>query len=250
MKQSQASYIAPFKLGEPFVSHAVSRVVKSNADGYETGDLVYLRGPWESYTVYPNAAEVGELRVLKPAAGIPLSYYIGILGMPGMTAWAGVNVLSHPKAGETLYVSAAAGAVGQAVVQYGKKAGLHVVGSAGSDDKCALVEKELKADKCINYKTAKIEEAIKAACPKGIDINFENVGGEQYEAVLNNMNKGGRVPVCGWISGYNSSGPLFSAEKFEADAKAHDLEFVKFFLVSNYYAVSFLFLRHRSFCRD
>lgn len=208
MKQNVASYAAPFKLGDPFLSHAVSRVIKSNADGYKTGDLVYLRGYWESYTVYADASKVPELRVVTPAAGIPLSYYIGSLGMPGMTAWAGLMVLAHPKAGETLFVSAASGAVGQSVVQYGKKAGLHVVGSAGSDDKCEFVAKELHADACFNYKKppgGSIGAALKEACPKGIDINFENVGGETYEEVLKLMNKQGRVSVCGWISAYHSN---------------------------------------------
>lgn len=127
MKQNVQSYIPPFKLGEPFLSHAVSRIIKSNADGYKVGDLVYLRGAWEAYSVYPDASTVTELRVLNPTPGIPLSYYIGSLGMPGMTAYAGLLVLAHPKAGETLFVSAASGAVGQSVVQYGKKVGSFVL---------------------------------------------------------------------------------------------------------------------------
>ncbi|KAI9028745.1 oxidoreductase [Hyaloraphidium curvatum] len=239
MKQNVASYAAPFKLGEPFLSHQVSRVLASNAEGYKKGDLVYLRGRWETHSAYPDAAAVPELRVLEPAEGIPLSYYIGSLGMPGMTAWAGLNVLAHPEPKETLFVSAASGAVGQSVVQYGKKLGMRVVGSAGSDDKCEWVKEELGADEVFNYKKppgGSIAAAVKAACPEGIDVNFENVGGETYQAVLENMNKGGRISVCGWISGYNSNAPLFPGpEKWQADKESRGLEYVKFFLVSDYY---------------
>lgn len=170
MKHGVQSYAAPFPLGEPFVSHAISRVLKSNAEGFKAGDLVYLLGRWESHTVYPDASKVPELRVFNPAPGIPLYVYISALGMPGMTAWAGLNILAHPKAGETLFVSAASGAVGQMVVQYGVKNGMRVVGTAGSDEKCEFV-KSLGAAECFNYKKppgGSIEAAVKAACPNGI----------------------------------------------------------------------------------
>ncbi|KAI9028791.1 hypothetical protein DFJ74DRAFT_703751 [Hyaloraphidium curvatum] len=235
MRQGVKSYIPPFSLNEPFVSHAVSRVAKSGADGFKEGDLVYLMGSWESYTVHKDASKVPQLKVLEPAKGIPLSYYIGVLGMPGMTAWAGLMVLAHPKAGETLFVSAASGAVGQVVVQYGKKMGMRVVGCAGSDEKCEWVKKELGADECLNYKKppgGSIAAAVKAACPNGIDVNFENVGGEIYEAVLANMNKGGRVSVCGWITDYNKSSMGGTPERLEQDRVDKDLEYCRWFLVS------------------
>jgi len=141
------------------------------------------------------------------ASRVPASYYLGILGMPGLTAWFGLLEIGKPKAGETLVVSGAAGATGSLVTQMGKILGCRVVGTAGTSDKCAWLTKELGADAAINYRTGKLDAALRDACPKGVDIYFENVGGEMLDAVLGLVNPFARIALCGMISQYNLATP-------------------------------------------
>jgi NADPH-dependent curcumin reductase CurA len=139
--------------------------------------------------------------------GVPLSYYLGILGMPGMTAYFGLRELGQPKAGETVLVSAASGAVGSVVGQLAKIAGCRAVGIAGGREKCDYVTRELGFDACVDYKSGGLAEKLKESCPQGIDVYFENVGGEMLDTVLAQMNLFSRVVVCGMISQYNVTEP-------------------------------------------
>jgi NADPH-dependent curcumin reductase len=148
-----------------------------------------------------NGAGVGKVDLTKA----PMERWVGGLGMPGWTAYFGLLEIGQPKAGETVVVSAASGAVGSLVGQIAKIKGCHVVGLAGGPDKCAYVTKELGFDACVDYKAGNIAANLKAACPKGIDVYFENVGGEILDAVLLQMNPFGRIPVCGLISAYNAT---------------------------------------------
>ena len=154
------------------------------------------------------------MRKLDPKAA-PISTALGVLGMPGMTAYVGLLDIGRPKAGETVVVSAAAGAVGSIVGQIAKLKGCRAVGVAGSDDKCAHVVKDLGFDACVNYKNADLFGALKAACPKGIDVYFDNVGGDVLKAVLRLVNPFARIPICGAISQYNATemppGPNWAA---------------------------------------
>jgi NADPH-dependent curcumin reductase CurA len=158
-------------------------------------------GAWEQYTTAPGAA----LNKLDENAGIPLSNFLGVLGPTGLTAYFGLLEVGKPQAGETVLVSAAAGAVGSVVGQIAKKKGCRVVGMAGSDDKCSWLTDDLGFDAVINYKTCgDYESAIRLACPDGVDVYFDNVGGEILDAALMCLNKYARVAVCGWISTYNT----------------------------------------------
>ncbi|KAJ3410363.1 hypothetical protein HDV05_003866 [Chytridiales sp. JEL 0842] len=203
MRVGAASYVAGFALNAPMSGGAVGKVVKSNNADFPVGTVVVGHMTWESYVVVPKAAG---LTKINESLGVPLSFYLGILGMPGMTAYSGLLKIGKPKAGETLFVSAASGAVGLVVCQIGKILGLRVVGSAGSDDKVAYLRDVLKIDGAFNYKTEDIAESLDKHCPNGIDIYFENVGGETLDAVLPRMNNFGRIPVCGMISQYNGAG--------------------------------------------
>jgi hypothetical protein len=157
-------------------------------------------GAWEAYTKVPAVM----LNKLDEAAGIPLSTYLGVLGPTGLTAYFGLLDVGRPKAGDTVLVSAAAGAVGSVVGQIAKMQGCRVVGMAGTDDKCRWLEEDLGFDAVINYKQCgDYEAAIRVACPDGVDVYFDNVGGEIFDAALLCLNKFARVAVCGWISTYN-----------------------------------------------
>ncbi|KAI8888421.1 NAD(P)-binding protein [Backusella circina FSU 941] len=200
---SVKSYSPAFALDQPMNSHVMALVLKSNNDRFAEGDLVYGLGSHQNYVVVPEPyTKLLEVRNEAKDSGIPLSNYVGVLGMPGNTAYTGLIKFGKPKAGETLYVSAASGAVGQLVGQIGKNLGLHVVGSAGSDEKVAYL-KEIGFDSAFNYKTRDAEEALGELCPNGIDIYFENVGGKMLEAVINHSNRFARIVCCGMISQYN-----------------------------------------------
>ena len=194
------SYVPPAELGAPMVGQTVGEVVESKHPGFKPGDRVLTSLGWQQYGV----AKGKELRVVDTKR-IPASYYLGILGMPGMTAWFGLFDIGKPKAGETLVVSAASGAVGSVVGQLAKSEGLRVVGIAGGREKCDHVVKELGFDACIDHRAGKLADALRAACPNGIDIDFENVGGEVFETVVRQMNKFGRVIVCGLIAEYSAT---------------------------------------------
>ncbi len=199
------SYAAPQAIGEPMIGGTVGEVVESRHPGFAVGDSVVGMGGWQEFSVI-NAALPGAVRKVD-ASVIPLSAYLGAVGMPGVTAWVGLIHLIAPKAGETIVVDAASGAVGSAVGQLAKSRGCRAVGLAGGADKCAYVVDELGFDACIDYKqhrdVASLAAALDAAAPGGVDGLFENVGGLILNVVLSRMNAFGRVALCGMISGYD-----------------------------------------------
>ncbi|KAL3157229.1 hypothetical protein ABBQ38_001466 [Trebouxia sp. C0009 RCD-2024] len=195
------SYVPAFELGKPLYSGALGKVVKSSNSSFKDGDIVFGSLHWANYTRVPEGKG---LTKIDTSAGLPLSYYLGVLGMTGLTAYAGLLEIGKPKEGETVYVSAASGAVGQIVGQIAKLKGCRVVGSAGTDEKVKLLKEKFAYDAAFNYKTCKdLTATLQELCPNGIDIYFENVGGEMLEAVLDVCNKNARIPTCGMISQYN-----------------------------------------------
>jgi len=194
------NYIAPIALGDAVRSSVIGRVVKSNSPDFVPGDVAMTMGAWERYTTVLAAT----LNKLDEGMGIPLSTFLGALGPTGLTAYFGLLEVGKPKAGETVLVSAAAGAVGSVVGQIARMQGCRAVGMAGSDDKCQWLTGELGFDAAVNYKTCgDLADAIRTACPDGVDVYFDNVGGEILDATLLCLNKHARVAVCGWISTYN-----------------------------------------------
>lgn len=196
------SYAAAFNVDDPVVNTCIGKVVRSSSDDYAEGDLVLAYVGIAEYAVVPDPKAQMVRRVQNPH-GLDLGHFLGALGMPGLTAWSGLHRIGRPKKGETLFVSSAAGAVGQIVGQIAKREGLRVVGSVGSDEKLDFITKELGFDAGFNYKKENPKDALPRLAPEGIDINFENVGGDHLEAALNAMNKGGRMPICGMIAEYN-----------------------------------------------
>jgi NADPH-dependent curcumin reductase CurA len=194
------SYATPVQIGEVMGGHTVSEVIESRNPAFNKGDFVTGYDGWQSYGVSAGK----ELRKLDPKA-VPISTAIGVLGMPGLTAFVGLMDIGQPKPGETVVVSAASGAVGAVVGQLAKIKGCRAVGIAGSPDKCKYLVEELGFDAYINYKTDDLVPALKAACPNGVDIYFENVGGAVFAAILRVINKGARIPLCGVISEYNAT---------------------------------------------
>ncbi len=199
-----ASYSPPVAIGAVMTGGVVGEVVKSNDPAIRVGEIVEGRLGWQEYGVARGA----ELRKIDPKIA-PISTANGILGMPGMTAYFGLIDCGKPQPGETIVVSAASGAVGQVVGQIGKIMGCRVVGIAGGKAKCDFVVKELGFDACVDYKAEKdLDAALRAACPDGIDVYFENVGGAVGDAVLRNLNFFARVALCGSISQYNETAPM------------------------------------------
>ncbi len=196
------SYAPPVNIGDVMCGHTVSEVIESNNREFRPGDLVAGYDGWQQFAVSSGK----ELRKLDPAAA-PISTAIGVLGMPGMTAFVGLIDIGKPQAGETVVVSAASGAVGSVVGQLAKAHGCRAVGVAGSDDKCRHVTNELGFDACVNYKGGDLVGALTKACPNGIDVYFENVGGAVFDAVLRLLNRGARIPLCGIIADYNATAP-------------------------------------------
>ena len=195
------SYAAPVEIGDVMEGGAVSEVVESRADGLRPGDFVLGHTGWQEYAVAPAKA----LRKLDPNAA-PASTALGVLGMPGMTAYTGLLNIGQPKEGETVVVAAAAGAVGSVVGQIAKIKGCRAVGIAGGKEKCDIVRGEFGFDECIDHRSPAMADELKAACPNGIDVYFENVGGEVFQAVLPLLNPFARIPVCGLIAHYNATG--------------------------------------------
>jgi len=200
------SYEPAFTLGQPFSGHGIGEVVKSNNPDFPVGVKVVSLLAWETYTVIKQNNWFATTKITE-IEGIPLSNWIGVLGMPGMTAFVGLHKIGNPKVGETIFISAASGAVGQLVGQLAKGLGLRVVGSAGEDSKVEYLVKELKFDAAFNYKTCDMNAELTKHCPKGIDIYFENVGGKTLEVVLTHCNNFARIVVCGMISQYNTQKP-------------------------------------------
>jgi hypothetical protein len=198
------SYAASQPLGQVFQGGTAGEVVESRHPKYQPGDKVVGFGGWQEYSVV-NAAQPGALRKVD-TTHVPLSHYLGAVGMPGVTAWYGLVKIINPKAGETLVITAASGAVGSAFGALAKARGCRVVGIAGGADKCTYVTDELGFDACIDYRAhpdvKSMAAALKDACPNGIDGYFENVGGYILDAVLLRLNAFARIALCGMIAGY------------------------------------------------
>jgi len=197
------SYVPPFQIGEVLQGGVVGQVVESRFDGIAEGDYVMGMLGWENFSISDGRT----LREI-PEGAVPLSYHLGILGMPGMTAYVGLMKIAAAKSGDNVFVSAASGAVGSIVGQLAKLHGCRVAGSAGSEEKIALLTGEFGYDAAFNYKTSEsLFDSVRASSPDGVDVLFENVGGESFEAGLWNMRDYGRVALCGMISDYNLEEP-------------------------------------------
>ena len=194
------SYSAPQALDEVMIGGTVGEVVETRNPAFQPGDKVVAGFGWQEYGTSDGK---GVQKV--DNTHVPLSAYLGAVGMPGVTAWYGLNRICAPKTGETVAVSAASGAVGTVVGQLAKRAGCRVVGIAGGSDKCRYVIDELGFDACVDYKAGGLEADLKAATPSGIDSYFDNVGGVVLDAVMAQMNAFGRIAVCGAISGYDGN---------------------------------------------
>ena len=201
---SLKSYSPPFTLGEPITNAGIRTVLKSDNDKFKVGDIIYSMGNTEEFSAVPkDLADQG--RVIQNPYKIDTKVFLGALGMPGLTAYSSFYAIGEPKKGETIFISAASGAVGALVGQLAKHEGLKVIGSVGDDKKLDYIIKELGFDGGFNYKTEKPVDAIRRLAPNGIDIYYENVGGEQLEAALDTLNDFGRIVACGMISQYNSA---------------------------------------------
>ncbi|PYI18021.1 putative zinc-type alcohol dehydrogenase-like protein PB24D3.08c [Aspergillus japonicus CBS 114.51] len=198
------SYSPPYQVGEPITAYSIGQVLRSENPKYKKGDIIWCILKIEEYSVvtkeelaWPQTQKID----VKP--GLSLSHYAGILGMTGLTAYSSLYEIGQPKKGETIFISSAAGAVGQVVGQLAKHEGLKVIGSVGDDDKLRFITEELGFDAGFNYKKEKPGDALARLAPNGIDIYYENVGGEHLEAALNAMNPFGRIIACGMVSQYN-----------------------------------------------
>ncbi len=196
-----ATYRSALKAGDVMAGGALAEVVESRADGFAPGELVFADTGWREWAALPAR------HLDKVARREPLTHLLSVYGVTGLTAYFGLLDCGRPKAGETVVVSAAAGAVGTIVGQIAKIKGCRVVGVAGGADKCALLQRELGFDAAVDYKAGDTRRALRAACPEGIDVYFDNVGGEVLEACLFNMNLHGRVACCGAVSQYDGDAP-------------------------------------------
>jgi NADPH-dependent curcumin reductase CurA len=196
------SYVPPFRLGEPLTGGCVGQVVRSEGGPFQVGDYVLGMQGWREYYVSDGAG----LNKIDPRIA-PVQAFLGIVGMPGLTAYVGLLDIGQPQPGETVFVSAASGAVGSVVCQIAKIKGCRVVGSAGSDEKIAWLKDVAGVDAAFNYKeVGDLSAELGRLCPQGVDVYFENVGGAHLQAALEHMNSFGRVAVCGMISQYNATG--------------------------------------------
>jgi NADPH-dependent curcumin reductase CurA len=200
------SYAAPVEIGQVMEGGTVCDVLAAHVDGIAVGDTVVGRTGWQTHALSDGRG----LRKLDRGEG-PISYALGVLGMPGMTAYAGLMEIGKPRADETLVVAAASGAVGSVVGQIAKVKGLRAVGIAGGREKCRFVVEELGFDACVDHRAPDLAARLQAACPNGIDIYFENVGGPVFEAVFPLFNPFARMPVCGLISQYNATSAASSS---------------------------------------
>ncbi len=196
----QKSYVKGIEIGDVMTGETAGEVVESKHPGFKPGDKVTAPSGWQLYCCLK-----GDLLTKVDASKAPLSYFLGCLGMPGRTAYFGMKDICAPKPGETVVVSAASGAVGSVVGQLAKAWGCRAVGIAGGRAKCDYVVKDLGFDACVDYKAGNLFENLTAACPKGVDAYFENVGGEILDTVLRLMNFKSRIAVCGLISDYNAT---------------------------------------------
>ncbi|KAI4135914.1 MAG: hypothetical protein LQ347_000250 [Umbilicaria vellea] len=197
------SYSPPFDLGKPITNSAVARVLKSDNSKFKEGDIITGMLPTEEYSVVDGEVANSYVRKLENPYNLDPKLFIGALGMPGLTAYSSLLEIGQPRKGETIFISAASGAVGQLVGQLAKEYGLTVIGSVGSDEKLQFIKKDLNFDEGFNYKREKASDALARLAPKGIDIYYENVGGEQLDAAIGAMSDFGRIIACGMISQYN-----------------------------------------------
>jgi hypothetical protein len=222
------SYATPAKLGQPMTGETVGVVIESRSNLFNVGDKVCAHKGWQTYI----KAKDTDLALIKvPNESLPLSLYLGTLGMPGRTAYFGLNRVAKPKKGETLVVSAASGAVGSVVGQLGKIYGCKVIGIAGGPEKCSYVKNVLNFDDCVDYKAGNLDDNLKNICTNGIDIYFENVGGAVTRAIAPLLNKGARVPVCGFISQYNEKDMLSAETPFHVLGALNPKPKHRFFVV-------------------
>jgi NADPH-dependent curcumin reductase len=234
------SYAQPVPIGGVMEAGTVNEVIASNNPGFAKGDIVLARAGWQTHALSDGKG----LNKIDPKIA-PISTAIGVLGMPGMTAYTGLLDIGKPQAGETVVVAAASGAVGSVVGQIAKIKGARAVGIAGGKDKCDFVKKELGFDDCLDHRDPDLAAKLKAACPKGIDVYFENVGGAVFEAVFPLLNNFARIPVCGLIAHYNdtqNTAPKWAGSMMRA-VLTKRLTF-RGFIVSDFAA------RHADFLRD
>jgi len=202
--REDAVYAQAYAVNEVMYGGAIGEVIESNDPSLSAGDIVLNQKAWQDRFVAPANTVVK----LEPFDRAQLSLYMGTLGMPGLTSYVGLFKFGEPKAGDTVFVSAASGAVGANVCQIAKLKGFRVIGSCGSDEKAQWLKDECGVDEVINYKTCgDLSAALAAAAPEGIDVYFENVGGDHLQAAINSMNPYGRIAACGMISGYNAANP-------------------------------------------
>jgi len=194
------SYVKGVDIGEVMVGQTVGEVLESKNPGFEQGNKVLTQLGWQLYGVTKDLTKLAKTEN-------PLSYYLGILGMPGFTAYFGLKEIGQPKAGETVVVSAASGAVGSVVGQLARLWGCRAVGIAGGAQKCGYVTRELGFDACVDYKAGSLRRDLEQACPRGVDVYFDNVGGEILDTLLAQTNLFARVVVCGLVSDYNATEP-------------------------------------------
>lgn len=210
------SYIKPVGIGEVMRAGAISEVVESNLPGYAPGDAVYAGTGVQTYSAVAadQVKQVGLYKV--DLAQAPAEKWLNALGMPGMTGYFGLLDIGQPKAGETVVVSGAAGAVGQTVGQVAKITGCRAVGIAGGAAKCEFAVKQLGYDECIDYKAGDLKEALRRACPQGVDVFFDNVGGDILDTVLTRIRPKARIVICGAISQYNATAKLAGPSNYLA----------------------------------
>jgi len=225
------SYAKPLQIGEIMTGESAGVVVSSRSDLYTEGDHVTAHMGWQSHIV----ADGSDPRLMKvDLENGSLSAHLGVVGMPGRTAYFGLLEVGKPKPGETLVVAAASGAVGSVVGQIARIQGMRAVGIAGGEEKCRYVREELGFDDCIDYKAGNFPELLRKACPDGIDIYFENVGGDVTRAVAPLLNKGARVPVCGYVSNYNDEDITKAETPFHILRALDDVPEHRFFVVTEW----------------
>ena len=222
------SYAPPVQIGEIMTGETVGEIIESKSKIFNVGDKVCAHQGWQKYTKCKDS----ELSLIKvPESNLPLSLFLGTLGMPGRTAYFGLNRVGKPKINETIVVSAASGAVGSVVGQLAKSYGCKVIGVAGGPEKSTYVKNILGFDECIDYKNENIMDSLNQNCPNGIDIYFENVGGEISKCVSHLLNKGARVPICGFISKYNSTDIMNEETPFHVFGNVKPTPEHRFFVV-------------------
>jgi NADPH-dependent curcumin reductase CurA len=222
LRMNEGSYWPAFTIGQPLGARSVCVVVQSNKPGFAPGDLLVMQGVWADYMISDGKAAVSaantqatDLPKLDPSRG-PITAPLHVLGITGFTAYVGLLDIGQPKPGETVVVSGASGAVGSVAGQIAKLKACRVVGIAGGPEKCDFVTRELGFDHAVDYKRPDFADALKAACPDGVDVYFENVGGAMFDAVFPLLNRFARVPVCGTVSEYNATERSVGPDKMPA----------------------------------